>query len=201
MNISSMIFISFPLLTICLFSWFLESAEIYSRVVMIQLICSTIWLACAIFHLDLVFIASFEFDYIATLEFINKFQQVQHTNSGLGLVIIAVVVSAANMFVYCFYGKMATESFEQMSSCLYESNWKELSVDLQKYMMLMIQNSQRSLSYHGFGMINLDLMTFCKVSEYRPNYRFLMLTYYWFLQLLKSVFSSYALFKTLTEQT
>lgn len=68
------------------------------------------------------------------------------------------------MFVYCFFGKMATESFEQMSICLYESNWTEFSVDLQKYIMLMIQNSQRTLFYHGFGIINLDLMTFCKVS-------------------------------------
>lgn len=52
-----------------------------------------------------------------------------------------------------------------MSDCLYESNWQALSVNLQKYIQLMIQNSQKSVFYHGFGMVKLDLMTFTKVKE------------------------------------
>lgn len=98
--------------------------------------------------------------------YIYTFQQVQHANSGLGLVVIAVIVSAANLFIYCYFGKIATESFEKMSDCLYESNWQAFPVGLQKYIQLMIQNAQKSVFYHGFGMVNLDLMTFTEVKQF-----------------------------------
>lgn len=52
-----------------------------------------------------------------------------------------------------------------MSDCLYEFNWQSFPVDLQKYIQLMIQNAQKSVFYHGFGMVNLDLMTFTEVKE------------------------------------
>lgn len=70
------------------------------------------------------------------------------------------------VFVMCFFGKSATESFEKMSDSLYESNWQELSIDLQKSFILMIQNTQRPLFYHGFGVCILDLETFAKVSVF-----------------------------------
>lgn len=60
---------------------------------------------------------------------------------------------------------MATDSFEKMSDCLYESNWQAFPVDLQKYIQLMIQHSQKSIFYHGFGMVKLNLMTFTEVKE------------------------------------
>lgn len=60
---------------------------------------------------------------------------------------------------------MATESFEAMSDCLYESNWPELPIELQKYFILMIQNAQRPLYYHGFEIAVLKMETFCKVSQ------------------------------------
>lgn len=68
------------------------------------------------------------------------------------------------MFLYCFFGKLASESFEQMADCLYECNWYGLPVGLQKYFILMIGNAQRPLYYHGFGIAVLNLKTFSKVS-------------------------------------
>lgn len=44
------------------FSWFLDTADVYSYVVTIQLITSTVWLACAVFQMDLVLV-SFWFDF------------------------------------------------------------------------------------------------------------------------------------------
>lgn len=52
-----------------------------------------------------------------------------------------------------------------MADCLYESDWHELSVDLQQKVVLMIQNMQRPLFYTGFGVAVLNLETFTKVSE------------------------------------
>lgn len=74
------------------------------------------------------------------------------------------MLSTSIMFVYCYYGEMATESFELLSDCLYASHWPNFQIKLQKYYILMIANAQ-PLSYHGFHIIYLSLNTFSKVSS------------------------------------
>lgn len=59
---------------------------------------------------------------------------------------------------------MATESFLQMSECLYESNWPVLAPNLQKYFVIMIGNTQQPIYYNGFGLVVLNLEAFGKVS-------------------------------------
>lgn len=67
------------------------------------------------------------------------------------------------LFLFCYFGALATESFEEMADSLYESNWPELPVALQKYFIVMIGNMQRTLHYHGFEVASLDLNTFISV--------------------------------------
>lgn len=69
----------------------------------------------------------------------------------------------ADIFVYCYFGKIATYSFSKMADLLYELNWNELPIRHQKYVILMIANMQRPLYYHGFHVITLNLETFTKV--------------------------------------
>lgn len=76
--------------------------------------------------------------------------------------LISVVVGVSNMFVYCFFGRLATESYAKMANSIYEANWPNLPVNLQKYFILMIGNAQRSIFYHGF-FATLNLETFTKV--------------------------------------
>lgn len=59
---------------------------------------------------------------------------------------------------------IATESYGQMTRCLFESNWQNLSLRLRKYMILMIGKTQRPLYYSGFGLLPLDLGTFSGVT-------------------------------------
>lgn len=59
---------------------------------------------------------------------------------------------------------MATESFGQMTECLFGYSWYELPVDLQKYFVLMIANAQQPMFYNGFKIAVLNLETFTKVS-------------------------------------
>lgn len=84
---------------------------------------------------------------------------------GMVFLVQAVMLSGSIMFLYCYYGEMATESFEKISDALYESNWQNLSLQLQKYYILMIGNAQRPLHYHGFHVSILSLNTFAKVIE------------------------------------
>lgn len=71
----------------------------------------------------------------------------------------------APLFLYCYYGKVASESCEKMADCLYGSNWRKLSIKLQKYVILMIADMQKPIYYHGFGFFNLDLKIFIAVSK------------------------------------
>lgn len=87
------------------------------------------------------------------------------TNLNLPTIGCGVLIGLSTLFLYCYYGKLSTESYEKMADCIYEINWHELPVGLQKDIILMIQNAQRSLRYHGFGMIVLNMDSFCEVSH------------------------------------
>lgn len=106
-------------------------------------------------------ISSFNFVHI----FHFSFQQLQSSDIGLGLGLVMITNGISNLFVYCFFGKLATESFLNMSNCLYESNWPDLPVKLQMYMVIMIRNTENPLYYHGFGLAVLDLETFTTVNH------------------------------------
>lgn len=75
-----------------------------------------------------------------------------------------LTVGAGLLFPYCYFGERATESFEKMSDCLYESDWPYFSVDLQKTLHLMITNMSKPIRYHGFNIAFLDLRTFIAVN-------------------------------------
>lgn len=82
---------------------------------------------------------------------------------GMVFLMQAMMLSGSIMFVYCYFGEMATESFGNLASALYESSWQNLSIKLQKCYILMIANAQRPLYYHGFHVSILSLNTFAKV--------------------------------------
>lgn len=80
------------------------------------------------------------------------------------LLIIAGASNILTLFIYCYFGKMATESFTDMSYCLFESNWPNLPIKLQKFFILMIADAQLPIHYHGLHIGTLNLETFTKVS-------------------------------------
>lgn len=80
------------------------------------------------------------------------------------MVIMITVVASSSIFVYCFFGMVATESYEKMADSLFEFNWTDLDHQLQKYFIIMIGNMQKPIYYHGFYIAILNLNTFSKVS-------------------------------------
>lgn len=73
-------------------------------------------------------------------------------------------MSTSNLLIYCYLGKLASESYEKMSDCVYNIKWYKLAAGLQKYFILMIANMEIPIYYHGFGVVDLHLETFSKVS-------------------------------------
>lgn len=72
-------------------------------------------------------------------------------------------VSLSTLFLYCYFGEVATGCFGNVAHVLYESNWLHLPFNLQKYFILVIGNAQRPLNYHGFKIAILNLNTYLKV--------------------------------------
>lgn len=132
-----------------------------------------------------------------------------------------------NLFVYCFFGDLATKCYGNMANTLYEVNWQDLPIKFQKYFFVMIMNMQIPLYYDGFGVAILELRTFTSVRDeiFRnhltfssvfqwstisslgnrkkvnfPPEEFLTTIFLFFpqFQILKTVFTYFMSFKTLT---
>lgn len=67
------------------------------------------------------------------------------------VVLSAILAEMSNLFAYCFFGRIATESFVLMAECLYECNWINLTPKLQRYFVIMIGNAQRPIYYRYYN--------------------------------------------------
>lgn len=83
----------------------------------------------------------------------------------VGLLVSCGLVGIANLFFFCYFGKLATESYRSMADALFDSNWSEVPVRLRKYYIIMIANTEKPIYYQGFGVAVLNLETFTKVKE------------------------------------
>lgn len=80
-------------------------------------------------------------------------------------VLLCASIGMSTLLLYCYFGKLATESYLDMSDCVYNMPWHEQTIQVQQYFILMIGNIQKPIYYHGFGIAKMDLHTFIKVSE------------------------------------
>lgn len=97
-------------------------------------------------------------------DFSPEFQQ-SHIDFSICILAMAFSMGSINVFIYCFLGKLATESFSKMADSLYDIDWHKLPVGVQKYVILMIGNMQQPLYYHGYfsiTILNLDTFTVVK---------------------------------------
>lgn len=68
------------------------------------------------------------------------------------------------IIVYCYFGSLATE-------CFLKSNWPDFPVALQKRFIFMIANIQKSIDYHGFEIVELNLETLDKIKRFPKKKR------------------------------
>lgn len=98
------------------------------------------------------------------------FQQYQNQNYiALANLVFLILLSMTVMLPYCYFGKLATDCFVQMSDCVYEMNWHMLPAKLQKYFILMIGNMQKPIYYHAHYIALLDLNTYIRVRFHNMN--------------------------------
>lgn len=83
--------------------------------------------------------------------------------SDIFIVMAGLMLCASSPFLFCLFGGEATNNYAGMADCVFGCNWQRLSLNSQKYMILMIANMQQPLEYHGFGIVVLNLETFQSV--------------------------------------
>lgn len=132
-----------------------------------------------------------------SLKSLLNFQNRENPDDTVVPLALGVVVSTSLLFLYCFFGKLATDSYLRMGDLVYESNWQDIPVELQKYLILMIVNMQKPLKYHGFGIAVLDLITFTSVRQTICHSEKLVLILISILQFIRANFTFYMMFKTL----
>lgn len=131
--------------------------------------CAGLWCLSIWFGKKKSFSKRAEEFYLQKLSHFLPFQLIKNINFGMLFILMLDFINVMNLFLYCYFGKMATHSFEKMASCLYRANWHYFPIELQKYYVIMIGNAQRPLYYHGFGVAILNLETFTKVSNFCCN--------------------------------
>ena len=78
---------------------------------------------------------------------------------------ICISIQSSNLFLLCFFGKLASESYDLTADYLCDFDSHELSLNLQKYFIIMIAGAQSPHIYRGYGIIDLNLQTFTKVRK------------------------------------
>lgn len=85
--------------------------------------------------------------------------------------LFASAFGVLKLYIYCYYGKCATDNYAAFAHCLYEMNWMILPIDLQKSLILLIAHAQKPISYHGYNIVDLNLNTFTRVrSDVIPSF-------------------------------
>lgn len=89
----------------------------------------------------------------------------QHFDSDAVTTIVAASVMMSNIFIYCYFGQLVTDSYEMMTDCVCNMDWYKQPNKTQKYFILMIANMQKPVYFHGFEITRLDLNTFVNVNN------------------------------------
>lgn len=84
--------------------------------------------------------------------------------SEIFILLLCVSLSTGMVFLFCSVGSWTTDNFSRFADISYESLWYKFSPDLQKYLRLIIADAQRPRVFQGFGIIDLNFMTFTTVN-------------------------------------
>lgn len=63
-----------------------------------------------------------DFNWLDRKELEFNFQELKHIDFNIGIIILQMSIGVSNLYICCYFGKLATENFEQMAHPLYESN-------------------------------------------------------------------------------
>lgn len=139
----------------------MNTIHVFNPMIAFILISNMMEMACFFFQMELVTISHSNYESAS----INLCLLQWFTRLDFSIIVtsVAALYSLSALLLYCYFGKVATESFENKADCLYDVNWPELRVKWQKCIVIMIASTQKPRYYHGIGLAVLKLETFSKV--------------------------------------
>lgn len=84
----------------------------------------------------------------------------------IGVMIGIVLSSGTVLFIYCYAALKSTECYLQFGDILFDSNWTELPIEFQKFIFVIIMDTQKPMLYRAYSFANFNLETFIKVNLY-----------------------------------
>lgn len=94
-----------------------------------------------------------------------SFQQFRNLDYEVCFILCLSTFALVNLFIFCYFGRIATDSFAKMSDCVYfKLNWQKIPPKQQAIVVLMIRNMQKPIHFHGFDVAIMDLNTFIQVN-------------------------------------
>lgn len=90
----------------------------------------------------------------------------QHTNSTVDLIrpIFLLLSCFVQIFLICDFGHKVCNQFIALEDSIYRINWYLLPIDLQRFLLIIMIASQKSVEIRGFGNISCTRETFKKVN-------------------------------------
>lgn len=85
-------------------------------------------------------------------------------SSKIFILMMGVPISFGGLLLFCTVGSATTENFILFSDAAYDSSWYRLPVKMQTYVLLLIVEGQQECVFQGLGILDLNLISFSKVS-------------------------------------
>lgn len=90
-------------------------------------------------------------------------------NAELFVGISGLWISIACVYVYGDFATKVTSQIQAIGDEMYDKNWNSYPLEFQRFVQLIIIRSQRPLYFHGFGIINCDMVRILKVKFLQIN--------------------------------
>lgn len=123
---------------------------------------SVIFFATSIFQCEMVKLKSF-YRKIINQRKSHVLQNIPKMNAELAVGFSGLWMSIACMYVYSDFATKVTTQIQAIGYEMYDKNWNLYPMEYRLFVQLTISRSQRPLYFHGFGLINCDMVTFSKV--------------------------------------
>ncbi|XP_055323103.1 uncharacterized protein LOC129578467 [Sitodiplosis mosellana] len=79
-------------------------------------------------------------------------------------------MSVVGMYVYSYFATKTTSEIQAIGEKMYETQWHRYPSEFRMFVQLTISRSHRPLHFHGFGLINCDMVTFSKLVNSAVSY-------------------------------
>lgn len=94
--------------------------------------------------------------------------QAYNMGSAIEFLRVMMILSSGYVvtFIFCYFGQKVTSAYEMIHDSMYLSDWNSYSMEIRKYMPIMLMLAKKPVWMQGFANSHCTLKTFQKVKQY-----------------------------------